>query len=102
MADTVLAQLREWVTEASSGGVDPNVLCPTESVRPQAARPQLIRSYAMRVAVPCAQGKQLCRVPEVEFLARCMACHGMTEKRAKLFYLKRARRVAPRRPNAED
>lgn len=55
--------LRNWVT-ATYPKVCPDILCPTES------------------------GKQLCRIPEGEFIERCMRCDGVTEKKAKAFYLK--------------
>ncbi|KAI9002342.1 P-loop containing nucleoside triphosphate hydrolase protein [Gaertneriomyces semiglobifer] len=57
------AFLRSWVTSTYSL-INPEILCPYES------------------------GKQLCRVPEGEFIERCLKCPGTTEKRVKAFYLK--------------
>ncbi|RUS27781.1 P-loop containing nucleoside triphosphate hydrolase protein, partial [Jimgerdemannia flammicorona] len=56
-------QIHNWIRQTSKL-VPPEVLCPTET------------------------GVQLCRLTEAEFLMRCMSCKGMTEKRAKAFYLK--------------
>ncbi|KAI8822188.1 P-loop containing nucleoside triphosphate hydrolase protein [Fimicolochytrium jonesii] len=57
------AYLCQWVT-SNSRKISPSVLCPFES------------------------GKQLCRLPEGQFLERCLRCEGVTEKGAKVFYLK--------------
>ncbi|KAJ3342745.1 hypothetical protein HDU93_001317 [Gonapodya sp. JEL0774] len=54
------AYLRKWVAISP---VDPEILCPTES------------------------GRQILRIPEGEFLERCLRCKGITEKRAKAFYI---------------
>ncbi|KAK9701870.1 hypothetical protein K7432_011519 [Basidiobolus ranarum] len=53
----------QWI-KSSSKFVDPKVLCPAET------------------------GLQLCRLPEGEFIARCLKCPGVTEKGAKIFYLR--------------
>ncbi|KAJ1554711.1 hypothetical protein HK405_004275, partial [Cladochytrium tenue] len=57
------AYLRGWLAKAYPL-LDPSVVCPTES------------------------GRQLLRVPEAEFMQRCLRCPGATEKRAKLTYVK--------------
>ncbi|KAJ3173160.1 hypothetical protein HDU88_004621 [Geranomyces variabilis] len=59
------AQLRDWVRANYPGSkVDPTVLCPTES------------------------GKQLCRLPIGDFIARCLLCDGVSEMGAKMLYEK--------------
>ncbi|KAI8807855.1 P-loop containing nucleoside triphosphate hydrolase protein [Cladochytrium replicatum] len=55
--------LREWVTKRDAS-ILPDILCPFES------------------------GKQILRLPEGEFLERCLRCPGVEEKRAKAFYVK--------------
>jgi len=66
-------KLVEWIMKTSGGLIDPAVLCPTES------------------------GAQLVRMPEGEFLRRCLLCTGVTEKRAKEYYLKLWGKVADSR-----
>ncbi|KAI9105625.1 P-loop containing nucleoside triphosphate hydrolase protein [Phlyctochytrium arcticum] len=51
--------------------------------------PQILPS----VLCPYESGKQLMRLPEGIFMERCMSCEGVTEKRAKAFYLKLWRMV---------
>ncbi|KAI8592624.1 P-loop containing nucleoside triphosphate hydrolase protein [Geranomyces variabilis] len=59
------AKLRDWVRANYPGSkVDPAVLCPTES------------------------GKQLCRLPMGDFIARCLLCDGVSEMGAKMLYEK--------------
>ncbi|KAJ3171837.1 hypothetical protein HDU87_008225 [Geranomyces variabilis] len=59
------AQLRTWVRANYPGSkIDPAVLCPTES------------------------GKQMCRLPMGEFIARCVLCDGVSEMSARLLYEK--------------
>lgn len=54
-----------WIEKASNGAIKPQVLIPNKE-----------------------NGIQLSNIPEMEFIRRCLLCHGMTEKRAKQFYLK--------------
>jgi len=58
------ADMREWVVKNSHSWIDPDTLCPFES------------------------GLQLCRLPEQEFMRRCLTNSKMTEKKAKAFYVK--------------
>ncbi|KXS15946.1 P-loop containing nucleoside triphosphate hydrolase protein [Gonapodya prolifera JEL478] len=57
------AYLRTWIARAYPA-VDPNLLCPHES------------------------GRQILRLPEGDFLARCLRSPGVTPKRAKAVYIK--------------
>lgn len=56
-------QMHKWI-KATSKLVPPEVLCPTET------------------------GLQLCKLTEAEFMTRCLSCKGMSEKKAKTFYVK--------------
>ncbi|KAI8835352.1 P-loop containing nucleoside triphosphate hydrolase protein [Chytridium lagenaria] len=58
-------RLREWVLRAQGDvkSIDPDVLCPKET------------------------GKQLLRLPEADFISRCVEC-GVGPKEAKKFYVK--------------
>jgi kinesin family protein 2/24 len=74
--------LARWVAEKTSGIVDPAVLCPDMS------------------------GRQLLRLPEHDFIRRCVAC-GLGEKRSrelytKLFSLMVDRRDADRKRQRQD
>lgn len=61
-----LDYLKEWIRTESRHAVDPDLLC----------------------AGDCKNGLELLKLPESEFIVRCLKTKGMTEKRAKLFYLK--------------
>jgi len=55
----------QWIEKASNGAINPDYLVPNKE-----------------------NGVQLSNIPEMEFIRRCLLCQGITEKRAKLFYLK--------------
>jgi len=54
--------LRLWVHNSSNGKIDPTVLCPFES------------------------GRQMLRIPEIEFIERVMSSSKISSKGAKMFY----------------
>jgi len=55
----------QWIEKASNGAINPEFLVPNKE-----------------------NGVQLCNIPEMEFIRRCLLSKNITEKRAKLFYLK--------------
>jgi len=55
----------QWIEKASNGAINPEFLVPNNE-----------------------NGVQLSNIPEMEFIRRCLLSKGVTEKRAKLFYLK--------------